>query len=108
MSETRSSSHLNITRLIFLPALLSCVVTVLRLVGERQQWSPRWFSTETGGPVPSGLSWLIGITWLALPFGVYFALKLAAAGHGPKRTAKAGGYAFTGLVILLLVYSFLP
>lgn len=107
MSEARSSSHLSIAQLIFLPALLSFVVTVLRLVGETQHWSPRWFSTETGGPVPSGVSWLIGITWLALPFGVYFALKLAAAGHGPKRTAKAVGYALAGLVILLLLYSFL-
>ncbi|PYT02382.1 MAG: hypothetical protein DMF60_21505 [Acidobacteria bacterium] len=109
MSEARSSSQLSIARLIFLPALLSLAVTILRLVGERAHWSIHWFSTETGGPVPSGMSWLIGITWLALPFGVYFALKLAAAGHGPRRTAKAVGYAFTGLVILLLVYySFLP
>lgn len=108
MSEVRSSSHLSIARLIFIPALLSFGVTILRLIGERQHWSTRWFSTETGGPVPSGISWLIGITWLAFPFGVYFALKLVAAGHGPRRTAKAVGYAFTGLVILLLVYSFLP
>ena len=109
MSEVRSSSHLSIARLIFIPALISFAVTILRLIGEREHWSTRWFSTETGGPVPSGASWLIGITWLALPFGVYFALKLAAAGHGPRRTAKAVGYAFTGLVILLLVYySFLP
>jgi hypothetical protein len=54
------------------------------------------------------MTWLFGITWLALPFGAYFALKLAAAGNGPGRTAKAVGYAFTGLVISLLVYSFLP
>jgi uncharacterized membrane protein len=108
MSEVRSSSQLSIARLIFLPALLSFAVTILRLIGEREHWSPHWFSTETGGPIPSGMSWLIGITWLALPFGVYFALRLAAAGHGPRKTAKAVGFAFTGLVILLLVYAFLP
>lgn len=108
MSDFRSSSHVSIARLIFLPALLSLAVTILRLIGERQGWSSRWFSTATGGPIPSGMSWLVGITWLALPFGVCFALRLTAAGRGPKRTAKAVGYAFTGMVILLLVYSFLP
>ena len=108
MSDVRSSSHVRIARLIFLPALLSLAVTILRLIGERQGWSSRWFSTETGGPIPSGMTWLVGITWLALPFGVYFAMRLAAAGRGPKRTAKAVGYAFTGMVILLLVYSLLP
>lgn len=108
MSEVRSRQHLSVARLIFVPALLSFAVTILRLIGERQHWSTRWFSTETGGPIPSGMSWLIGITWLALPFGVYFALKLAAAGHGPERPARALGFALTGMVISFFVYVFLP
>ena len=33
MSDVRSSSHVRIARLIFLPALLSLAVTILRLIG---------------------------------------------------------------------------
>jgi len=101
MTENVSGGRPDTLRLIILPALISLGVTVLRLTGELKGWSQEWFSTETGGVVPGGVSWIIGITWLALPFGVYFALKLAAAGQGPRRTGKAVGYSLLGLLIAL-------
>jgi hypothetical protein len=90
-------------RLILWPALISLAVTFLRLSGELRRWSPRWFSTETMGIEPSGVSWLIGITWLGFPFGCYFAYKLIRAGKGPRSTGKAALLAVCGLLIMLLL-----
>jgi hypothetical protein len=53
------------------------------------------------------VTWIIGITWLALPFGTYFALKLAAAGQGPANAGKAVSYAVAGLILILLFRFFL-
>lgn len=88
-------------RLILIPALVSLAVTLLRLTGELLHWSDRWFSTATGGFVPAGYSWVIGITWLALPFGAYFALRLMAMGEGPPSLWKAGLMAVLGLALVL-------
>ena len=87
------------------PALVALGVTLLRLIGERGHWSERWFSPATGGIVPSGMTWLIGITWLAIPFGAYFALKLARAGEGPPRPWRALAFSVGGLAFLLGVGS---
>jgi len=70
-----------IFRLIFVPALIALAITLLRLIGELQHWSPEWFSPATGGMIPSSISWIVGITWLAIPFGGYFAFKLASSGE---------------------------
>jgi hypothetical protein len=67
-----------LTSLILIPALITLAVTILRLVGELQMWSPRLFSREAGG---AGA--LVGIVWLVPIFGVYFAWKLAKAGPAP-------------------------
>jgi hypothetical protein len=82
MAVSRTSKPSTL-KLILVPSLVSLGVTLLRLTGELNQWSPRWFSTHTGGITPSGVSWVIGITWLAVPFGAYFGWRLAAAGDGP-------------------------
>ena len=44
MATTTSGSRPGIARLIFIPALISLAVTVLRVVGEIQHWSETWFS----------------------------------------------------------------
>ena len=80
-------------RLVAIPALISLGVTLLRLIGERRHWSPAWFSPATGGVVPSGMSWLVGITWLAVPFGAWFAWRLQAAGDAPPSAVHALGHA---------------
>jgi len=69
----------SIFRIILVPALITLVVTLLRLVGELQNWSPAFFSREAGG---GGA--LIGIAWLVPIFGVYFALKLSRGGAAPR------------------------
>jgi hypothetical protein len=94
MEEGKSVS---IASLITIPALITLVVTVLRLVGEIEQWPKPWFNAAAGG---GGA--IIGISWLPIIFGPYFALKLAGAGDGPSSTGKAIGYALGGLVILIL------
>src|SRR5262249_7717481 len=78
-------------RLVLEPALIALGVTLLRLAGELGHWSERWFSTETGSIVPRGTSWVFGITWLAAPFGIYFAARLARAGEAAARPARGPG-----------------
>jgi hypothetical protein len=83
----------HITRLIAIPAVITLAVTILRLVGELKHWPTPWFSTSAGG---GGA--IVGISWLPIVFGPYFALKLAAAGHKPASSGKAIGFAFLGLL----------
>ena len=90
-------------RLIGGPSLVALGVTLLRLVGERGHWSERWFSPATGGIVPQGVSWLFGITWLAIPFGAYFGLRLTRAGEGPSRPGRALAWSLGGVAVLLVV-----
>jgi len=99
MAEVISAKRFNDWKLILVPSLISLVVTLLRLTGELEHWSDKWFSTETGGIIPSGVSWVFGITWLALPFGIYFALKLSADGQFPQHLGRAGLCAVLGLII---------
>jgi hypothetical protein len=74
--------------LILWPALLTLAVTVLRLVGELQHWSPRYFNRDAGG---GGA--LVGIVWL-IPFvAVYFALRVGPRGGSPKDALRALGWA---------------
>lgn len=84
-------------RLVLPAAVISLAVTLLRLAGELGRWSEPWFSRATGGVTPSGVSWIVGITWLPLPFGIYFAYELAREGIGPTSPARALGVALAGL-----------
>ena len=86
---------ISIGRLVLIPGLITLGVTILRLVGELQNWSSLLFN-----PAPGGGGALIGIVWLVPIFGIYFALKLAAAGERPASLAKAAGLAFLGLVVV--------
>ncbi len=94
MADTKPVS---ITNLITIPALISLGITILRLVGELQHWPKPWFNTAAGG---GGAA--IGISYLPIIFGPYFAMKLAGAGDGPSSIGKAIGFAFLGLVVLVL------
>ena len=93
MADT-SDSRISIIQLIFVPSLITLAVTILRLVGELQNWPSVLFSRQAGG----GGS-IIGITWLALVFGAYFALKLTRAGEYPQSVLRVIGYALLGLVL---------
>jgi hypothetical protein len=94
MEERKSIS---ITSLITIPALITLGITILRLVGELEHWPKLFFSTAGGG---GGA--IIGISWLPIIFGPYFALKLAGAGDGPSSVGKAVGFAVFGLVVFVL------
>ena len=63
-----------------MPAVITLAVTLLRLVGELQGWSPLLFNREAGG---GGA--LVGISWLVPVFGAWFGWKLA----GPARARRA-------------------
>ena len=98
MSQPVSDSKVNITMLILIPSVITLAVTLLRLIGELQHWSPVFFNPEPGGPGS-----LIGITWLAPVFGIYFALKLSDAGSGPLRAGRAIIHGLLGIVAIVLV-----
>lgn len=96
MAETASGNPIGILKLILVPSLITLAVTILRLVGERQNWPSPLFGKAAGG---GGA--IVGISWLPVFFGVYFALKLSRAGAGPASLGKT--FAFWGLGILLFV-----
>ncbi len=87
----------SVWRLIRVPAAISLGVTLLRLVGELAHWSKTFFNPAPGGPGS-----IVGITWLAPIFGIYFALKLLSKNEGPKSFSKAIGLAVLGLMIIFV------
>jgi len=101
MGESSSGGSLSIARLVFVPALITLALTLLRLEGELRHWSAAWFSTAPGGPGP-----LAALTELLAPaFGIYFALKLARSGDGPPNARQAIGLAVLGAAVLLIGYA---
>lgn len=96
MAETTSGKGTSIAQLIFIPALISLAVTIIRLIGERQHWPTALFNPEAGGAGS-----IIGITWLAPIFGIYFALKLADAGQGPEDRGRAVRLAIVGFILFI-------
>ncbi len=93
MADTTSGTRLSTKQLILVPALITLAITILRVVGELQHWSRVLFNPSAGG---GGA--LVGIAWLPLIFGPYFALKLVRASEGPTRTGRAVGYALLGVL----------
>ncbi len=86
----------NIKQLILVPALISLGITILRLVGELNHWSPILFDASAGG---GGA--IIGISWLIPIFGIYFAFKLIKGGHGPTSAGKTIGLALLSIVVMM-------
>lgn len=92
MSETKPT----IVQLILIPSIITLAVTLLRLVGELQHWSPTFFSPEAGG---AGA--VVGIVWLVPIFGIYFATKVAGWGEGPSSSGRAIGCSLVAVVIMV-------
>jgi hypothetical protein len=90
-----SDASPRLTKLVLAPALITLAVTLLRLAGELQGWSPRLFSREAGG---GGA--LVGISWLVPVFGAWFGWKLAAAGERPRSVGRALGLTLLALAAL--------
>jgi len=93
-----SNFDISTRRLVLAPALITLAITLLRLVGELNRWSPALFNREAGG---GGA--LIGIVWLVPILGVYFALKLSKAGRGPTRRGRAIGHALAGVALFAML-----
>ena len=85
-----------VRKLILIPAVITLAVTLLRLLGERQGWSPFLFNRAAGG---GGA--LVGIAWLVIFFGAWFAWKLLAEGQAPAGPWRPLGHALVGLAIVL-------
>ena len=96
MNDAASRPSLSIGKLILVPAVVTLAVTILRLVGELENWAPLFFNKHAGG---GGA--LIGISWLPILFGPYFAWKLATVGEGPASTGKALSAIFMGVVVFV-------
>lgn len=86
----------NIKQIILVPALISLGVTILRLIGELNHWSPALFNASAGG---GGA--IIGISWLIPIFGIYFAVKLIKDGHGPTSAGKTIGLTLLSIVVFM-------
>jgi hypothetical protein len=94
MTEPKASDRSSTLRLILGPAAVTLLVTLVRLVGELQQWSPRLFSREPGGHLA-----LVGIIWLVPIFGAYFATRLFREGQGPRSASRALGIAILAFAV---------
>jgi len=91
-----NNQQLSITRLIAIPAAITLGVTLLRLAGELQHWGMPWFSSAAGG---GGA--LVGISWLPLIFGPWFAVRLAKTGNGYPSGKRAWGYLALGFAVMM-------
>ncbi len=91
-----------IGKLILVPAVITLAVTLLRLVGELQGWSPALFNRGDRAWSPS----LVGIVWLVPVFGAWFGWKLTRAGSGPRSLGRAFGLTLASLAVLP-IFSFL-
>jgi len=91
--------NISTTRLILVPAVITLAITLLRLTGELNRWSPALFSREAGG---AGA--LIGIVWLVPVFGFYFGWRLSKAGRGPTSRGRAIVHALAALLLYVVLF----
>ncbi|MBI4165383.1 MAG: hypothetical protein HY508_06575 [Acidobacteria bacterium] len=94
------SAPISIPRLVAAPAAITLCVTLVRLAGELGHWSEGLFNRTMGWSI-------VAIIWLAPIVGIYFALKLAKSGAGPKSFLSSVGYSLLGVVVLL-IFAFAP
>ncbi len=90
----------SIRSLVVVPAILTLIVTLARLVGELNGWSPLLFGTATAG----GANAILGISWLIFVFGLWFGFKVQRSGAGVAKPGKT--LLFSLLPIALLFGGF--
>jgi hypothetical protein len=96
MADFPSGNRSSTLRLVLVPGLITLAVTLLRLVGELQHWPKVLFNPAAGGP------WsIIGITWLAPIFGIYFAARLCSSGQAPASPWRAMGCAILAVIVII-------
>lgn len=94
IQKVTSGNRISTWQLVAVPAALTLGVTILRLVGELKNWSPRFFSREGGG---GGA--LVGIFWFPFILGPFFARKLCRSGQGPASSRRAILFTILGVVV---------
>jgi hypothetical protein len=92
------ATEVPIKKLILVPAIITFAITLLRLIGELNHWSPKLFN-----PAPGGGGALVGITWLVPIFGIYFAVKLIDMGEVPASAGPAIVYPLIGGLLVPVV-----
>ena len=98
MNGTGSDGSPKIAALVAFPAIITLIVTVLRLVGELQHWGSPWVANSHGGSDGA----ILGVTWLPVLFGPYFAWMLIKSGFGPSSVGGAVGAAIGSVVVFLV------
>ncbi len=89
---------ISVKDMILVPAVITLAVTILRLTGELNGWSPLLFNSDAGGGAA-----IVGIAWLVPIFGVYFALRLARSGGAPTSAGRVLAYAAGGLAAAVTI-----
>lgn len=89
------NTHSSVSKLILVPCVITTFVTAFRLIGEALYWPAFLFSRAAGG----GFA-LVGVSWLAIVFGIYFALKLSKSGIVYESGLKTIGITILSLVVL--------
>ena len=85
--------------MILVPAIVTLVVTILRLVGELQGWNDQVFSNVApGGEQKPGF---MGIAYLVPIFGFWFGFKLRGTTGQPAHLGKAALRCLIGAVVLI-------
>jgi hypothetical protein len=95
VANTTSPTKATVNRLIMYPAIITLLVTLLRLFGELLHGPGILFSQADGGGAA-----IIGITWLPFIFGPYFAVKLFDRNMKPSSFRKTIIFAIVGFVVL--------
>jgi hypothetical protein len=98
MMAENNKGPISVKDMILVPAVITLAVTILRLVGELNGWSPLLFNSEAGGGAA-----IVGIAWLVPIFGVYFALRLARSGGAPTSAGRVLAYAAGGLAAAVAI-----
>jgi hypothetical protein len=91
-------SRTQVSGLVLVPSLVTLAVTLLRLIGELQHWSERFFSRAAGGAAA-----LVGIVWLVPIFGAFFGLRLVRMGHPPSSRARTLLWPVLGVAAMPLI-----
>jgi hypothetical protein len=93
----------SIRRAVLVAALISLLVTAIRLYGEQHDWNAFLFNKAPGGGGSP-----LGITWLTIPFGFWFGRRLAQNRNLPRSTGKALLFPLLGVALAFGVFKAVP
>lgn len=92
------SRSIPVKELIFIPAIITLAVTLVRLIGELLGGPALLFNSTAGG---GGA--LVGIAWLVPIFGIYFAWKLIQMNAMSVSAWRALGIVVIAIVVTILI-----